>query len=351
MPPRVLLITPEFYGIEKSIKSVLEQSGYEVSWFENKILPFDYHGSKSKFRLLRKIYFLLFLPQFWYLRKELKKFEDIKFDILFAVNAHVVSPYLFRKLKSKNPGLHSVLYLWDSFSMYNWTKELKLFNKVYTFDAADSIKYQIDYKPNFYIKNNYNAIRENEYDLFFVGKFSPGRISVIDKIVNLPDIDKIKYFVKLWPAYKIFFHNHFIYNFFKAFNFKSPWVKNFKINFEAVEGVIHREYFLVESLNYQEIQSLLLSSNVILDLPYQFQTGYTHRLIEALANGKKVITTNPDIRKESFYKSEQIQVIDAKNPEIDCDWIKKRSTFPIDNYFLDLELSKWLKSMINAGIA
>lgn len=351
MSARVLLITPEFYGIEKIIKSVLEESHYEVVWIENKALSFDFHGTNAKFKILRRIYFFLFSPHTRYLKKELKKIENLKFDILFCINAYIICPYLFRKLKSANPKLFSILYLWDSFSMYNWTKELILFNKVYTFDPADSIKYQIKYKPNFYIRSNNNSSLENEHDLFFVGKFSPDRLVIIDKILNLPVISSIKCFVKLWPAYKIFFHNHFIHKFFKTFNFKSIWVKNYQVNFEAVEGMIKREYLVAKSLNYYELQYHLLCSNVILDLPYKWQAGYTHRLIEAIANGKKVITTNSDIRKENFFNSEQIHFIDYQNPEIDLSWIREKSAFRINSNFSDLELSTWLKSIINVESA
>jgi hypothetical protein len=351
MTVRVLLITPRFYEIEKEIKSVLEESDYEVTWLENRTLPFDYHGTKSKFRLLRKIYFLLFLPQVRYLRKELRKNENIKFDILFSINAHIICPYLFRKLKKRNQKLYSVLYLWDSFSMYNWIKEARLFNKVYTFDTADSIKYKIEYKPNFYIKNNYNTISENEYDMFFMGKFSSERLLIIRKILNHPDMAGVRCFLKLWPAYKILFHNHLIYKIFKLFNLKSKWVKNFIINFEAVEGILPGEYISTDYMNYKEMQSHLLRSNVILDIQYQFQTGFTHRLIEALANGKKVITTNQNIRNESFYNPEQIHILDTQSPEIDIRWIKTKSVFQINAYFPDLELSAWLKSTFDVAIA
>ena len=350
MSLRVLLITPEFYGAEKIIKSVLEKSDFEVTWFENRILPLDYHGTNSKLKLLRKIYFLLLSPHVSYLRKELKKIDNTKFDILFSINAHLICPFLFRKLKSKNPKLFSVLYLWDSSSMYNWTKELKQFNKVFTFDRADSIKYQIEYKANFYIKRSINWILEKEYDLFFAGKFSPGRLAVVDKIVKQTEKSGINSFLKLWTAYKVFLHNHLIYRLLKMFNFKSSWIENYEINFEAIEGILTREYIIGKILTYEEMQHHLLCSNVILDLPFKRQSGYTHRLIEALANGKKVITTNSSVRNENFYNSKQIQVIDEQNPEIDCNWIKEKSTYPIDNYFLDLELSTWLKSIVNVGI-
>lgn len=104
-------------------------------------------------------------------------------------------------------------------------------------------------------------------------------------------------------------------------------------------------------MSYEEMQNNLQCSNVILDLSFHEQTGYTHRLIEALANGKKVITTNSNIRKESFFNSGQIHIMDKQNLEADCNWIKEKSTFPIDSYFLNLELSEWLRSIIDVEIA
>jgi hypothetical protein len=142
-----------------------------------------------------------------------------------------------------------------------------------------------------------------------------------------------------------------MYRLLKLFHFESFWVKNYILNFEVIERKLKREYLVYDSLNYKELQNNMLCSNVVLDLPYQMQSGYTHRLIEALANGKKVITTNTGIAKESFYNPEQIHIIDYQNPEIDCNWVKTRSFFPVDNYFSGLELSIWLKSIIHVGIA
>jgi hypothetical protein len=351
MTLRILLITPRFYGVEKKIKLILEESHYEVVWIENKTLTFDYHGTKSKLKLLRKVYSFFACPRERYLKNELKSINNLRFDILLSINAHVICPYLLRRLKSISPGLTSILYLWDSFSRYNWIDELKLFNKVYTFDRADAGKYQLIYKPNFYIKNNNILSSGTKHDLMFVGKFNPERIALIDRILNLSSSAGILCYVKLWPAYKILFHNYLVYNILRKFKISIAWVKNFLLNFEAVEGVLKREYFLSESLNYDKIQSHSLQSNVILDIPFGDQVGYTHRIIEALANGKKIITTNSQIRKETFFDPEQIHIIENHDPVLDSAWIKARSVFKIDSYFLNLELSEWLKTLINAEIA
>ncbi|MCE5344886.1 MAG: hypothetical protein LLG13_01190 [Bacteroidales bacterium] len=345
---RLLLITPVFYGVEKKIKSVLEESGYEVVWIENKTLTFDYHGANSKFRFLRRLYFLLFFPHERYIKKELKKVGNLRFDILFSINGNIICPYLFKKLKNKNPGLFSVLYLWDAFSMYNWAKEFKYFNKVSTFDSADAEKYQIKYQPNFFIRSSQNRNQEKEYDLFFAGKFNSFRFSAVEKILNHAKSSGLKYYIKLWPAYKILLHNYFIYYILKTTKINSNWVLDYILNYEAIEGLLKKEYIMFVSQRFEEIQNIFQNSNVILDLPFQGQTGYSHRLIDALANGKKVISTNSNIKKEVFFNSEQIHLLNGQNPEIDSKWIKEKFIFPVDKYFAELELSNWLKSVIDA---
>jgi len=351
MKSRLLLITPRFYGVEDKIKLGIEELGFEVSWIENRELSFDYHGSKSKLKFIRRIYFLLFFPQKKYLKKELSKIENLKFDILFSINGHTICPYLFKNLKSKNSGLFSVLYLWDSSSMYTWTKELKFFNKVFTFDHTDSRNLGLEYKPNFYIRNDTYADTAKETDLFFVGKFIPFRLKVIDKIISLTETAGIKYFIKMWTAYKILPHSYLVYFLLKKSNLKTNWIKNYILNYEANEGLLKRDFIIANSLNYNDVKNMCLASNVVLDLPYQEQTGYSHRLIDAIANGKKVVTTNPYIKNEVFYNSEQIHIINLMDPEINPNWIREKQKFPVDEYFRGLELSEWLNSIINAGIA
>jgi hypothetical protein len=347
MSPRVLLITPQFYGIEKKIKSVLEKLGYEVKWIENKTFLFDYHGTRSKLKLFRKLYFLLFSPQEKYLKSEFRKIGNYRPDILFAINAHVINYQLFRKLKVINPGLVSILYLWDSSHMYEWGKEIKWFDNVFTFDPADAMKYDITYQPNFYLKNINSQSVVN--DLFFVGKYSRERKLLIDKIIEQTQ-GKIKFFVKLVPSYKIFPHNSFIYKLFKDLKLKSNWIGKYLANYEAVEGITRRDYLTIKALKYEDVQGQLISSNVVLDLPFDQQSGYTHRLIEAVANGKKVLTTNSEILKEDFFNPDQIHLIAQHSPDLDIEWIKEKTIFPVDKFFHNLELSNWLISILDVSI-
>lgn len=351
MSQRILLITPKFYGIETEIKKELELSGYEVLWIENKILKFDYHGTNSKLRFLRRIYFLFFFPHIRYLRKELKLIKDTRFDILLSINGQILCPYLLSKLKSKNPSLVSILFIWDSFSVYSFKKEFKLFDKIYTFDKTDSLKYGIEYKPNFYVTGENRISNVQEFDLFFAGKFCPFRLAAGDKVTNFAEKSSLRLFMIIWPAHLIFPHNRYVYFLLRKICPNNNWTQKYLLNFEAIEGIIQRKFITPTCLSHKELQPYLLCSNVILDLPYNKQTGYSHVLIEALANGKKVITKNSNILNESFYNPEQVHVTEDLDLEKEYDWINEKRTFQIDKYFYELELSQWLKSVINFEVA
>ena len=350
MPLRILLVTPKFYGIENKIKSSLEESDYSVVWIENKILTLDFHGPDSKWKAIRKLYFYLFSPQKRYIKRKLKKIEDHNFDILFSINAHIICSWLIKYLKLQNPKLHSVLYIWDSFLMFNLANELKYFDRVFTFDPEDSKSHNIEYKPNFFIENNQQNSLLPEYDLFFVGKFSTARLLFIDIFLRLVENIEIKYYIKLWPAYKIFFHSGICYSILRIINPENNWVQKYILNYEAVEGILKRDYIISDSMSFEEVQQNFFSSNVILDLSYQGQAGYTHRLIEALANGKKVITTNSNIKNESFFDSEQIRIIDSQNTEIDSNWIKEKKTFAVDSFIFKLNDINSLKNALDEAI-
>lgn len=351
MPFRTLLITPKFYGIEKEIKMILERSGHEVIWFENKVLPLDYHGANSRFRLLRKIYYFFFSPNVHYVRKELEKIDNLRFDILFSINGHIICPYLFGILREKNPDLYSVLFLWDSFVMYSWERKLKYFSRVCTFDPVDSEKFKIEYKPNFYIAHNNPEYEELKHDLYFVGKFSPKRFQIIEKIIGSQVNSEIRFNIKLWLAFKNTVHHHLLYKTLLNIKFKSSWINDYILSYEAFEGLLDREYLVSECLSYEKVQAEMLASNVILDLPFQGQRGYTHRLIEGLANGKKIITTNENIIKESFYNPEQIKIIDVLNPVVSINWIREKSNFPVPGFLKNLEIYEWLNSLIKSEVA
>jgi hypothetical protein len=101
----------------------------------------------------------------------------------------------------------------------------------------------------------------------------------------------IHYFVRLWPSYRIFPHSSFMYCLIKNAGLSNNWTRNYLLNYEAIEGELNRDYIVLERIDFDKTQLQFKYSNVVLDLPYKAQTGFTHSFINAMATGKKVITT------------------------------------------------------------
>ncbi len=347
MQKRILLITPRFYGTEDYIRSTLEDLGFEAVWIENRSLPLDYYGTRAKLRRLRKFCFLIFAPRKRYLKHQFKGIANHRFDILFSINGNIICKWLFRKLKAVNPDLFSVIYLWDSSQMYSWNKEVSFFDRAFTFDIEDSKHFSIEYKPNFYIKSENDLPRATEFDLCFIGKFSLYRYLITGKLKESGDIGSVRHFIKLFSASRNILHSRFLYFIFTVFPFGNEWIKEYTLNFKANEGLLPDKNITTEALEFAVAQQIMHSSNVILDLPYPSQSGYTHRLIEALANGKKVITTNNNILTEEFYDARQVRIIDSFHPVIDTEWVRSVLSFSVHPDLKELELSKWLKSVLS----
>jgi hypothetical protein len=347
MKERILLITPVFYGFEKLISAELEKSGYAVVWLENKELAFDYHRTSAKLRLIRKILFLLFSPQRTYLKKKLHKLDNLKFDILFAVNCFIICPYLFKRLRYFNADLRSMLYLWDSVELYSWKKESKLFDNVYSFDRKDAVNNNWFYLPNFHTGQREGKKNKIIYDIYFAGKFTPVRFRILERILDLLKYSDLNCKIVLVPTFKNVLHNRILYRLLKLSGIKTHWIKDFLLTYEVNEGLIFRDFIYREQDDFSEIRNEMNSSNVILDINNPGQSGYSHRLVEALCSGKKVITDNLDIKRENGFNPERIKVIDNINPALDADWIKERAEFNAESTFEFLELSEWIREIFH----
>ena len=95
------------------------------------------------------------------------------------------------------------------------------------------------------------------------------------------------------------------------------------------------------------MRKIIEASDCVLDTDMQVQAGPTPRLIWALAQGKKVITTNSNIINMPFYDPNRILVIDRKNPIIDIDFLKNNAPYKHIDSLFKLRIDNWIKELIN----
>lgn len=242
---------------------------------------------KKKPKLLRAdgaINRLLHLPKrIWFNipEDEIKKY---KYIILFGGNYCSDMIKLIRKV---NPNCNLVIWLWDTVSK-NMAKIIKECDKlncpVYSFDKDDCKKYNLNYCNQVCIKLDKTESAINNSDVFFCGR-DKSRIVTL-KLLN-------KYFAKIG----------------KTRDFMVLPDKH-KIKIYKPED---KEMLINRWIDYDEVVEHILATKCIIDIPKATQFGLTWRPLEALFYGKKLITTNSDIKNYDFYNENNIFVLTDNN--------------------------------------
>ncbi|MEY4570859.1 MAG: hypothetical protein RLZ10_52, partial [Bacteroidota bacterium] len=273
---KVLLICVSTFNYEKAIKEELESRGYDVDLYDEK--PSNNTLAKGIIRLKKSLYG-------YYLNRYYRRIESTiykkSYDFLFVVKGESIPLFFIESFKKRFPKALLLYYTWDSFkNNSNPLKYIHLFDRRFTFDPVDAKKYNLLFRPLFYL-NEYSKIinksnNQYKYDLLFLGTAHTDRYTISNKIFEICKSYNLSYFQyyfiqgKLVFLYKRFFDKTFHY-----FN-------KDKVSFKA--------------LTKNEILMLFDKSRVILDIHHNGQYGLTMRTFESLGSQKKLITTNQDIK-------------------------------------------------------
>ncbi len=96
-----------------------------------------------------------------------------------------------------------------------------------------------------------------------------------------------------------------------------------------------------------DVQNIIQESECVLDTDRSTQTGTTPRLIWALASGKKIITTNQNIKRMPLYDPERIAFIDRHSPVIDQAFLDKEiRNKKLSPYLESLRIDNWIQNFI-----
>lgn len=289
---KVLLIMPLSYGYYNSIIDVLLKRGDQVCF----IPDFDENIIK---RFIRKFFSISSL-QNYYIRRKIGKLKD-DFDVIVLIRGYCFSLATILWLNNKFKNSKFVLYQWDplSVSLFD-AKSLKFFDKLFSFDKSDCMKFGMNYLPLFYkslpdiycknIHERDERVDEKFFDFSFVGSGHSQRLFVLGKLIILLKTQGYNYFIRVYI-------NRFIFYLGCVFN---------RLGYRA---------FPRECLSFKPVpkcvsDDIMMRSRVIIDVHHPLQTGLSIRVMEVLGAGKSVVTTNKSILDEPFFDSDIIGIIE-----------------------------------------
>lgn len=321
---KVLLLSVQTFNYEKVIADKLRSYGAKVDYYDER--PTNSLFAKGIIRLKRSLYQKKIDNYYKHL---LKKVSSINYDYLFVIRGEVVPSFFLEQFREANPACKLLFYTWDSFTNHTHPITiLKFFDKKFTFDSNDAAKYDLSFRPLFYIQE-YEAIRKQqdtvEFDLLFLGTAHSDRYKIGNEVIKWCSLNNLSSFAYYYMHGRlVFLFKRFFDKTFEKFDYK-------KLSFK--------------SLTASEIINLYTKSSVILDINHPGQNGLTMRTFEALGAGKKIITTNKEVVKYPFYDENNILVIDRENPVLNLQFFD-RSFVSIDGELLEkMSLSGWVYSI------
>lgn len=336
----ILLIAEPFYGYDETIKNELLRLGARSVYLKNDVY---YAGNiKARFNWYNLINWVK-NPQ---VRKKWtdsfkKEIEGKKFDTLFVVEVLPFSKNFIDYIRAIQPNIRIILFLWDSLRtrQSRFIDYFPKFNKVYSFDRDDALKFHLNYFPDFYIETTLPSFADCKYDIAFVGTMNSTLTIFRGQILK-----KIDDFCKNEGLKTFFYLRYFAPQ--KANNFIRriiSFVSNYRYR-KKLQRLNGCDFMHEESLPLLVYNDVMSNTRVVLDINHHDRQGMTINAITAIALGKKLITTNKRIAEEDFYDPKMICIIDENNPKLDLDFFNAPN-IPID--MSKLRLDNWLLHVVN----
>lgn len=314
MSQKILFIAPNYFGIQEKIKKCLEKQGYQVfyindsdnSFFINIIKRIPYIEKKIRFRKREKIE---------------KIAQNNSIDTLFVIRGSQLDCNDWRIFFEHTNIPHKLMYQWDSVRNFDYTNVASLFDKVYTFDKEDSIKYGYCYYPLFFEKVKSEVAPT--IDLLFVGIWHSDRIKILNRIYEQAQQKGLSCDFRVYYPWYLYL-----------------WLKYVR------KKDMQSPFWRFKKISRKEMDFLYAHTRCVVDINHPLQSGLTMRTMETIGNNKKMITTNGFIKQEKFYSSDSIQIIDRDVTGINFSFLDKETHYEeVDCY----ELTNWLVNMFDNG--
>lgn len=321
----ILFISVKTFDYEKFIVNKLIELGSNVTYYDER--PSNSILIKGLIRINKN---LIYSKITSYYNKILRNIENKKFDFLFVIKGESTPQFFLAEFKRLNPSCVMIYYTWDSFiNNPNALKNLDFFDRKITFDYSDSLKYNIKFRPLFFL-DEYSKLRKSipkNQKLLFIGTAHSDRYIISQNIAKWCNSKEIAvtnfYFI---PSIFVFLFKYLFDKTFSNFNVKS-------LSFKP--------------LNLEQVLNKYIESTIILDINHPNQTGLTMRTFEALGSGRKLITTNKNIMNYPFYNPNNILLIERDQLNFTEEFFELNYLNYDEQFYDEMSIKGWLEFIFN----
>lgn len=303
MKKRVILYATKFMDIYKDIEKCLLDMNFNVIWIEANTIPNNpYNKSLGHYTKDNLEAYMSKASDKWERLLKEESFSNT-IDFFLSIMGTDIPLHVFEELDRRNPHIRKVLYLHDRVEgVYQIDEFFQYYNKIFSFDLSDSCQFKLTHLPIYWVPISIDNSKI-KYDIFGFASYSqlkPERTKLFREIKQLAHKKHLNEYIKLYD-------NSYNQNKIK-YAFKVIIKKLLKKGILNIEDLING-LITGNVVSPNDYRDLIGSSNVVFDTQAEYQDGLTARFMWALGAGKKIITTNPYVKKYDFYDPKQILVI------------------------------------------
>lgn len=282
-----------------------------LEWRRNDIDAHIIFRPVSKFfRMIRRFWIRSNIPfqHFWYSKKWKKTVAEADVVVVHMSKLVASLPYYINKL---NPKAKVVAWYWNSVNISLDPSLIKGKCSIWSFDPADCAKYGMKFNHQYYFKSLIQKNSNIDCDVYYHGGDSGRGKSLIE-----------------------------LYNLIVA--------KNLKCKMKIVHPIYDQipEEMKSPIIPYAQIVENSSKSRCLLEVLRPYQSGPTLRLMEALFNKKKIITTNKSIKNEPFYREDNMFIIGERSVDELYDFVKSDYVNPGDEFIDEYDVKNWLNNFV-----
>lgn len=281
---RILLLSPSFFGYERSVAQAFRDGGHEVDLFDER--PSNAAWRRALVRLAPS---LMSRQIDRHYRELSATVLGTKYDALLVIKGEVVPGWFLERFRARNPAAVRAYYTFDS--LKNSPQGLRIvdhFTHRYTFDRRDAAEHpSFEYRPLFYTPEHAPSGAPREIDVSFVGTLHGDRWDFVHAVAAAVPTERRRLFFYTPAAW-----------YFWLLKLVSRKVRH--VPRRAVE---------TRALSRDEVVDVMKRSRVVIDMQRKGQYGLTMRTFEALATGAALVTSNSEISEEPFFDPSRILVV------------------------------------------
>jgi hypothetical protein len=308
---KITLISHDDWGFNRQIADELERKGHVVTNINFSNFKYKYPNFSYKiYNFFLKALLKKNLKNIHFGKKIIEHLKENKEkqDIILTIKGDFIDPenvLEFKKFTNK-----SIAYFNDN--IYRCPKIIRVipnFDEVFSFEKEDCEKYNLKFITNWIYTPKLETKKEFDYQIF--------NISSKDK--RFPVISKIAADLKL-----------------KGIVYK---IMVFDKKMITIDPNIE---FISKHIQISEVNDYINAAKLLLDISRKEQKGLTFRVFESLGLGKKLITTNSDIKNYDFYNPNNILIISEENPIIPIDFFNNEYKDIPEFILKKYTLSNWV---------